>query len=147
MSRIFQYTAVVCLSAAIALSETRAGVKISGKLTNLPAGKHGVHIHQVGKCEAPDFKSAGDHFNPTAKQHGAHNPQGSHVGDLGNVNVGGHGNVTLNAVAKQATLSDGPNSLMGANGTSIVIHANEDDLKTDPSGNAGDRIACGVIAR
>lgn len=130
---------------SVTLTEIGRGVRIIGDLKGLPAGQLGVHIHQVGKCEGPDFKSAGDHFNPEAKQHGDKNPNGPHAGDLGNIKVGAGGRAKMNVVAKLVTLKDGPNSLMKTDGTSIVIHAKADDRKTDPSGNSGDRKFCGVV--
>ena len=117
-------------------------------LKNLPVGEHAVHVHEKALCDAPDFKSAGGHFNPDAKQHGTLNPAGHHNGDLPhNVTVGE--NHTAEATFKVDSLSLQPgaaNSLFSNGGTSIMVHEKADDMKTDPSGNAGNRIACGVIA-
>jgi Cu-Zn family superoxide dismutase len=129
------------------LTPVDGGVRVVGQVSGLSKGKHGIHIHDVGSCTPPDFKSAGDHFNPTHKHHGMKNPQGPHAGDLGNLVVGDDGKGEFDVVAANATLGDGPNSLFHKGGTSLVIHAKEDDEMSDPSGNSGDRIACGVIAR
>lgn len=129
----------------LTLKETSAGVAVSGKLTGLSAGEHGFHVHQKAACEGPGFQSAGGHFNPTKKHHGAMNPDGSHVGDLGNITADAKGAAKINTVAKGGTLADGPNSLLANGGTAIVVHAKVDDQKSDPAGNAGDRIACGVV--
>lgn len=112
----------------------------------LAPGKHGIHFHNVGKCDTPDFKTAGDHFNPTSKQHGFNNPKGYHSGDLPNINVNEDGKVDADITSAHVTLLRGkPNSLLKEGGTAIVIHEKEDDYMTDPSGNSGNRIACGVI--
>jgi Cu-Zn family superoxide dismutase len=113
----------------------------------LTPGLHAFHIHAVGKCDGPDFNSAGPHFNPTGKQHGALNPQGSHAGDLPNLNVGADGNGRLETATEQITLGSGAASLWDADGSSLVIHAAPDDFKTDPTGNSGARIACGVLTK
>lgn len=123
------------------------GVQVSLKLAGMPAGVHAIHIHAVGKCEAPGFTTAGGHFNPEKKQHGMHNPQGSHAGDLENITVGPKGKLKTKINVKGVTLGDGANSLFHEGGTAIVIHAAADDYKTDPAGNAGARIACGVIEK
>ena len=127
------------------LKETPKGVSLSLEVSNLPPGVHGFHIHAVGKCEAPDFKSAGGHFNPEGKKHGWENPEGHHAGDLQNLTVDAQGKAKVKLVVTGVTLGEGPNSLFQPQGTAIVIHANPDDMKTDPAGNAGARIACGVI--
>jgi Cu-Zn family superoxide dismutase len=128
-------------------SEKSNGVQLALKASNLPPGLHGFHIHSVGRCEAPDFKSAGPHFNPEGKQHGWDNPRGHHLGDLQNLNVGPGGNANIKILVPGVTLGEGPNSLFHEGGTSLVIHEKPDDGKTDPAGNAGARIACGVIIR
>ncbi len=122
-------------------------VQIDLSVTNLPPGTHALHVHTVGKCDPPDFTSAGGHFNPTMKQHGKDNPNGAHVGDLPNFEANSQGAATISHTVPGMTLDDGPNSLFHPGGTALVIHAMPDDYKTDPSGNAGARIACGVIEK
>ena len=130
-----------------ALTEQAEGVQIEIAAKGLPPGAKGLHIHSVAKCDPPDFASAGAHFNPTGKKHGRLNPEGSHAGDLPNLLVAADGTASLDAVTQAATLRSGvPGSLFGEGGTSLVIHAQADDEKTDPTGNSGPRIACGVIA-
>jgi len=128
-------------------SEKSNGVQLELKVSNLPPGIHGFHIHTVGKCEAPDFKSAGPHFNPEGKQHGWDNPLGHHLGDLKNLNVGPDGKANIKILVPGVTLGEGPNSLFHEGGTALVVHEKPDDGKTDPAGNAGARIACGVITQ
>jgi Cu-Zn family superoxide dismutase len=112
----------------------------------LPAGAHGIHFHALGECDgAMAFTSAGGHFNPRDQHHGLENPAGPHAGDLPNLVVGADGSGTMDVVTGRATLRSGPATLFDADGTAIVIHAGEDDQKTDPSGNSGARIACGVV--
>jgi Cu-Zn family superoxide dismutase len=127
------------------LSEKSNGVQLELNLSNLSPGLHGFHIHSVGRCEAPDFRSAGPHFNPEGKQHGWDNPQGHHLGDLQNLDVGPSGNVNIKILVPGVTLGKGANSLFHEGGTSLVIHEKPDDGKTDPAGNSGARVACGVI--
>ena len=129
------------------LEEMAKGVKMALEAEGLPPGTHAIHIHSVGKCDPPDFKSAGGHFNPYGKKHGVKNPDGAHAGDLPNIVVGPKGKVKIEIVANAVTLGPGPNSLFSAGGTSLVIHAGPDDDRTDPAGNAGARIACGVITK
>ena len=129
------------------LTEGAGEVKITLDLTGLPQGIHAFHIHETGTCEGPDFKSAGGHFNPYGKKHGVKNPAGSHAGDLPNVTIGLDGTGRAEAAAKGVTLGEGDNSLFHSGGTALVIHAGPDDEMTDPAGNAGARIACGVIQK
>lgn len=128
-------------------SQSPNGVQINVEVSQLPPGTHGIHIHAVGKCEGPGFTTAGGHFNPANKKHGKDNPAGPHNGDLLNLTVGSDGRASANLLDANVSLSSGANSLFQPGGTAIVIHAGPDDYKTDPSGNSGARIACGVIEK
>ncbi|MDW0111275.1 superoxide dismutase family protein [Sporosarcina aquimarina] len=128
------------------LEELGDGVNVKVKAEGLPEGKHGFHFHETGVCEAPDFKSAGGHFNPEDTKHGLEMEDGPHAGDLPNLEVKSDGTVEDEFTANNVTLKkDEMNSLLKDSGTALVIHAGEDDGKTQPSGDSGDRIACGVI--
>lgn len=128
------------------LTPATEGVQVVLSANGLPAGVHGVHVHQTGLCDAPDFTTAGGHFNPASRQHGFENPAGHHAGDLPNMTVDANGRGTLNGVARGVTLEgSGAGSLRKPGGTALVVHAGADDYRTDPSGNSGARIACGVI--
>jgi superoxide dismutase, Cu-Zn family len=128
------------------LTEEENGVLVNVKAENLPEGPHGFHFHEAGKCEAPDFETAGGHFNPTDAEHGLENDKGPHAGDLPNLEVGKDGKVEEEFIAEHVTLKAGEaNSLLKEGGTALVIHAEADDGTTQPSGDSGDRIVCGVI--
>lgn len=120
-------------------------VSIAIVLSGLPEGVHAVHLHTTGKCDAPDFGSAGGHLNPGSHEHGKENPKGSHLGDLPNAIIDANGDGTVNATLP-GTLEEVRPALFDADGTAVIVHEGEDDYKTDPTGNAGGRIACGVIA-
>lgn len=130
------------------LENTAAGVRISGALTSLPAGIHGIHVHAVGRCDPADFATAGAHLNPAAAHHGLENPAGPHAGDLPNVTVAPSGEAVVDLTTPRVSLTaNGSGAVFDADGSAIVIHAGADDQKTDPAGNSGPRIACGVIER
>jgi Cu-Zn family superoxide dismutase len=128
--------------------QTAGGVTFRVDATGLPHGVHGFHVHSVGRCDVPDFTSAGPHWNPTGRKHGLNNPEGPHAGDLQNVTAAANGAVGETVTISGVTLLSPPgtpNALLDADGAALVIHAQADDHVTDPSGNSGGRIACAVI--
>ena len=129
------------------LRETASGVLVKVDFSNVSPGPHALHVHTTGKCEAPMFTTAGGHFAPGGTKHGLLAAGGPHAGDLPNAYVGADGKLSLEVLVPNVTLADGPRSLMDADGSALVLHATADDYLTDPAGNAGGRIACGVIAR
>ena len=128
----------------LTVTETANGITLSGHITGLPPGTHGIHIHTTGQC-TPPFESAGGHWNPTNRQHGTDNPQGPHLGDIPNITVATDSSVHVETRTTGGTLR-GANGALDADGAAVVIHATADDNRTDPSGNSGARIACGVVS-
>ena len=128
------------------LVQQDGAVEISATLTGLPSGEHAFHIHEVGRCDPP-FESAGGHFNPKGKKHGKDNPAGPHAGDMPNLEVPDSGRVKVQVAVKGVSLDGGSNPLLDRDGAALVVHEGPDDYKTDPAGNAGKRLACGVIHR
>jgi Cu-Zn family superoxide dismutase len=132
---------------SVTLTEAPHGVLLHAMLMGLPAGTHAFHIHTTGTCEAPAFTSAGGHLNPTSKQHGMMNPMGMHAGDMPNVQMPADGMITFEVFVAGVTLGTGPDGVFKTGGTAIVVHGGADDYKGDPAGNAGPRIACGVVSK
>ncbi|MDQ0219620.1 superoxide dismutase family protein [Peribacillus cavernae] len=130
----------------IKVQEQSKGVAFDIKLSGIESGEHAIHIHEKGKCAAPDFKSAGDHYNPDDKKHGLLHPEGAHAGDLPNLIVSDDGSTKAKLTAPQVTLKEGKTSLFTMAGTSLVIHERKDDGMTQPAGDSGQRIACGEIS-
>jgi Cu-Zn family superoxide dismutase len=129
------------------LSPAAQGVNIRLNLMNLAPGEHAIHVHAVAKCEGPAFTTAGGHFNPDNKHHGLQNPDGPHAGDMPNFTVAADGTAKATVVAPGVTMGDDAHSIFSNGGTALVIHEKADDMKSDPAGNAGARIACGAIAK
>ena len=138
---VLHATAGNTVQGTVTFTQEEGGVRVVANLTGVPAGEHGFHIHEFGDCSAPDGASAGGHFNPDNMTHGAQSAATRHVGDLGNVTAEASGNVTLNLLDAKMSLN-GPHTIIGRG---VILHANPDDFKTQPTGNAGGRIACGVI--
>lgn len=132
------------LAARAMIWPSGAGVEVRVQAAGLPAGHYGVHLHGVGRCEGPAFASAGPHWNPTGRRHGTLNPAGHHLGDLPNLEVDANGDGRLEFTIAGASMN-GAEGIFDADGTSLVIHAAADDYRTDPSGNSGARLACGVF--
>lgn len=134
------------LLGSVMVSEDPGGLVLNVNGVAMPAGVHGIHLHEKGLCEGPRFETAGAHWNPTGKQHGRDNPAGAHAGDLANLTVAADGSAMASIPVAGATMATGPMMLADADGTALVVHAQPDDYTTDPSGDSGDRIACAVIA-
>jgi Cu-Zn family superoxide dismutase len=128
----------------ITFEQTAQGVLVRGTLSNLPPGQHAFHVHETGKCDAPDFKTAGGHFNPSKKAHGIMSPKGKHHGDLPNLHVGQDGRVQFDMFAQHGLTVK---SMFDKDGSSVMVHTKEDDYHSDPTGDAGGRIACGVVEK
>ena len=135
------------VGSAVISEKKGGGVQIKLNFKNLPPGEHALHFHAVAKCEGPAFTTATGHFNPAGKKHGLQNPDGPHAGDMPNFTVSAKGTAKTTIVDPNVTLGDGANSLFTNGGTALMIHAKADDMKSDPAGNAGDRIACGTITK
>jgi len=128
------------------LTPTPNGILLRVELDGLPPGEHAIHVHQVGRCEAPQFTSAGEHLGPEGRKHGFLDPSGPHAGDLPNLHMPSIA-TTVEYIVDNVTLENGPTPLLDRDGSALVIHADADDYQTEPGGTAGDRIACGVIEK
>jgi Cu-Zn family superoxide dismutase len=128
----------------VMLEQTPAGILMRGNLSGLPPGVHAIHVHEVGQCQPP-FTTAGAHYNPLKREHGLMNKKGHHAGDLPNITVGADGKAQFEALSRDLTLGKGKASVADKDGSSVVVHAKADDHTSGPAGNAGDRIACGVV--
>jgi Cu-Zn family superoxide dismutase len=126
-------------------SQVGDSIRVRVEAMGMSAGAYGAHVHAVGRCDAPDFTSAGPHWNPAGRQHGKNNPQGMHHGDLPNLTVGTDGRGSFEVTIPGARIAGGSHPLLDADGAAVVIHAGPDDYRTDPSGNSGARIACGIL--
>mgnify|MGYP001597518891 CR=1 FL=1 len=133
------------IGTAVLTQDATGSVRIRIQAHGLAAGVHGVHFHTIGMCDAPAFTSSGGHFNPGGTHHGLANPAGPHAGDLPNMTVDASGNADYDVTTNRVSLTPGTNDLFGADGSALVVHAAPDDNMTDPAGNAGARIACGVV--
>lgn len=129
----------------VTLTDAGDSTRVAVAVTNVAPGTHGTHFHAVGQCQEPDFTTAGAHLNPTARQHGMRNPNGPHLGDLPNLTVGADRTGRMEATVL-GRMQPGVAPLYDVDGTALVVHANADDMVTDPSGNSGGRIACAVVA-
>ena len=127
------------------VTQEAGGVRVRITSTALPPGTHGAHLHSTGQCVAPDFTGAGPHWNPAGRRHGSESPQGPHLGDLPNLVVGADGRGLVEYLIPGAQLEEGGQRLLDGDGAAMVIHSAADDYRTDPSGNSGARIACGVL--
>jgi Cu-Zn family superoxide dismutase len=127
------------------VEEAGDSVRVKVEAAGLAPGAYGVHVHAVGRCDAPGFTTAGAHWNPTGQQHGKDNPQGMHKGDLPNLLVGADRRGSFEYTIPGASLTGGPNPMLDADGAAVVVHQSADDYRTDPSGNSGARIGCGVL--
>ena len=132
------------ISGKVTFKETAQGVAVVADVAGIPAGAsmRGFHVHEVGDCTPPDFTSAGSHFNPTGAPHGARGATEHHAGDFGNIDVKADGTAHLELASTSITVAPGPNSVVGR---AVILHEKGDDLLTQPTGNAGGRVACGVV--
>jgi Cu-Zn family superoxide dismutase len=131
----------------VTLEERGDSLELKVEVSGLAPGAHGIHFHEVGRCETPGFTTAGGHFNPLGKGHGLESPTGAHAGDLPNLEADANGNATYTVKTDRVTIDEGDRSIFDADGTALVIHARMDDQMTDPAGNSGERVACGVLNR
>ena len=131
---------------SVSVREDAGALAITVDASGMAPGTHGIHLHETGRCEGPKFATAGGHWNPAMKKHGRDNPEGAHLGDLANLEVGAAGKAAASFSVAGAMLASGALMLADGDGTALVIHAKADDYKTDPSGASGDRIACAVLA-